>query len=120
MGIFVRCRLPSKTTWGRPIHKDKALAVGKKINKVFQRGYILEGSTIDFFDVEKGDDIRVVYNGTSWGLNDALFAPGFYLPKAAPAINGGWAETLMDGLDQTRNIGNGCDTSIIPTRAKTI
>jgi hypothetical protein len=34
--------------------------MGKQINKVFQQGYLLEGevtSTIDFFDVEKGDAI---------------------------------------------------------------
>jgi hypothetical protein len=60
---------------------------------VVHRGYVLEGtvdSMIDFFDVEKGDDIRVVYNSTSCGLNDALFAPGFFLPKAGSA-----SRTLM-------------------------
>jgi hypothetical protein len=36
---------------------------------------------MDFFDVEKGeDDIRVVFNGTSSGLNDVLSAPWFFLP----------------------------------------
>jgi hypothetical protein len=36
---------------------------------------------LDFFDVEKGeDDIRVVFNGTSSGLNDVLSAPWFFLP----------------------------------------
>ena len=34
----------------------------------------------------KGDlDIRVVYNGTASGLNEALWAPGFYLPNANAA-----------------------------------
>ena len=36
--------------------------------------------------MEKGaNDIRVVYNGTSCGLNDALFAPSFWLPNATAA-----------------------------------
>jgi hypothetical protein len=88
MEIFVRGRLPSKLSSGRGTRQEKVPAVGKKINKVFERGYILPGkveSTIDFFDVEKGSDIRVVYNGTSCGLNDALFAPGFWLPNAKTA-----------------------------------
>ena len=88
MEIFIRGQLPSKLVGGRGTRKDKIPAVGKKINKVFERGYILEGhvdSTIDYFDVAKGEDIRVVYNGTSCGLNDALFAPSFWLPTAATA-----------------------------------
>jgi hypothetical protein len=39
---------------------------------------------MDFFDVEKGeDDIRVVFNGTSSGLNDVLSAPWFFLPTTS-------------------------------------
>ena len=89
MEIFVRGKLPKTIGAGRGTRQDKRSAVGKKLNKVFERGYILPGlvkSTIDFFDVEKGSsDIRVVYNGTSCGLNDALFAPSFWLPNAATA-----------------------------------
>ena len=56
-----------------------------KILKVRQRGYIaaLLGilSLTSFFSVLKGkDDIRMVYNGTSCGLNKVLFAPWFALP----------------------------------------
>jgi hypothetical protein len=52
--------LPTKTSEGRATNKDKIPAVGAKLNKVYKRGYILEGlveSTIDFFDFEKGDFI---------------------------------------------------------------
>lgn len=56
----------------------------KKINKVRERGYMKPGyvkSLISFFSVPKGeDDIRVVYNGTSSGLNDACWVPRFVLP----------------------------------------
>jgi hypothetical protein len=88
MEIFVRDKLPSNCRAGRATRKDKVPAVGKKLNKVYERGYVCEGpveSVIDYFDVEKGDDIRVVYNGTSCGLNEALFAPSFWLPNAATA-----------------------------------
>lgn len=81
MEIFVRGMLPSKLSHGQGTRKDKVPpAVGKKLNKGYKRGYILVGpveSTIEYFDVEKGSDIRVVYNGTSCGLNDALFARAF-------------------------------------------
>ena len=67
MEIFVRCKLPKKIASGGGTRQDnKLIAVGKKINKVFERGYILAGivgSTIDVFDVEKGaNGIKVVYN----------------------------------------------------------
>jgi hypothetical protein len=39
----------------------------------------------DFFDMPKGDDIQMVYNGTSSGLNDTGFAPSFYLPPMETA-----------------------------------
>jgi hypothetical protein len=32
------------------------------------------------FDVPKGDDIRMVYDGSKSGLNKALWAPWFSLP----------------------------------------
>jgi hypothetical protein len=73
----------------RPPHPDKLALLGQKVDKVRLRKYILPGpvaNLTDFFDVPKGDDdIRVVYNGTSSGLNEALFAPGCYLPNADAA-----------------------------------
>ena len=56
----------------------------KKLTKVRQRGYISHTpgikSLTSFFSVPKGeDDIRMVYDGTKSGLNDALFAPWFGL-----------------------------------------
>ena len=56
----------------------------KKLTKVRHRGYIVKTADIksltSFFSVPKGDsDIRMVYDGTKSGLNDALFAPWFGL-----------------------------------------
>ena len=73
----------------RPIPPEKASQLGPQVDKVRLRNYISPGEVLnltDFFDVPKGDkDIRIVYNGTSSGLNEALWAPGFYLPNADAA-----------------------------------
>ena len=54
-----------------------------KVVKVRQLGYIKAGavkSGTSFFSVDKGaTDIRMVYNVTSCGLNDILYAPHFGL-----------------------------------------
>ena len=54
--------------------------VKEKIQKVCFRGYIVVGivlSLTGFFQVPKGeDDIRMVYDATACGLNNALCAPG--------------------------------------------
>jgi hypothetical protein len=56
----------------------------KKVNKVRERNYIEAGevrSLTHMFAVPKGEsDIRMVYNGTSSGLNAVIFAPHFGLP----------------------------------------
>ena len=56
----------------------------EKVSKVRQRRYIDAGpvrSLTHMFCVPKGlDDIRMVYNGTSCGLNDSLWSPHFGLP----------------------------------------
>ena len=63
------------------LNKDKVMA---KLADIRKKGYVEAGqveSLISFFDVEKGkDDIRMVYDGTKSGLNDALWAPWFPLP----------------------------------------
>ena len=48
------------------------------------KGYIDEGrvtNLINYFHVPKGDsDIRLVYDATKCGLNDALWCPSFWMP----------------------------------------
>ena len=55
-----------------------------KIVQVRKRGYVSPGHVVSlthYFCVDKGeDDIRMVYNGTSCGLNSVLWAPHFGLP----------------------------------------
>ena len=61
--------------------------VKAKLEKVLDRGYVVlrdieEVESLMFmFHVPKGDlDVRMVYDGTKSGLNDALYAPWFALP----------------------------------------
>jgi hypothetical protein len=55
-----------------------------KIQKITARNYISDGlvlSLINCFAVPKGEeDIRLVYDGTKSGLNEAVFSPNFFLP----------------------------------------
>ena len=64
-----------------PTMKERLI---KKLRKVRDRGYVgkwLVLSLTAYFAVAKGlDDIRVVYDGTKSGLNDAVWIPGFWLP----------------------------------------
>jgi hypothetical protein len=67
-------------------HKDPAKhkLMREKVVQVRKRGYILPGKVVGgthYFCVDKrADDIRMVYNGTSCGLNEVLWAPRFRLP----------------------------------------
>ena len=66
-----------------PLHREKLI---KKVSKVVAptRGYVTKGlvkSLTGFFAVPKGvDDIRVVYDATKCGLNNALWSANFWLP----------------------------------------
>jgi len=60
-----------------------------KLLKSLDRGYLIPTSKksvknlIDFFSVPKADDIRLVLNGSSCGLNEAVWAPNFWLPTSS-------------------------------------
>jgi hypothetical protein len=70
-----------------------------KFKAILDRGYVMSNqnsselselesfieSYIDYFGVPKADDIRVVYNGASCGLNEKVWAPNFFLPTAKSA-----------------------------------
>lgn len=87
----------------QPPYSDKGvrLMVRKKLEKVVTKGYI-ELCDIEeveammyMFHVPKGaDDIRMVYDGSKSGLNDALWAPWFALPNvdtmARWCVAGSW------------------------------
>ena len=67
-----------------PKEKDLVEKMLEKITKVRKRGYIGPNwvrSLTNFFPVLKGDDdIRLVYDLTASGLNDALWVPNFWMP----------------------------------------
>jgi hypothetical protein len=63
---------------------EKRLLIADKLKTIIQRGYLAPGavkSLIQFFDIPKADDIRLVYNGRSCGLNKSTWAPNFWLPS---------------------------------------
>ncbi|KAL3786657.1 hypothetical protein ACHAW5_001375 [Stephanodiscus triporus] len=93
-------------------HKDPAKQelMRAKVVKVRRLGYIKAGkveSGTSFFSVDKGKtDIRMVYNGTSCGLNDVLYAPHFGLPTVRTtlrAILPGFFQCDLDVQDQFLN-----------------
>ena len=60
------------------------------MDKVLQRGYVRLGEvkslTQYFFVLKGGGGISMVYNGTSSGLNDALWATHFDIPAVISTL----------------------------------
>jgi hypothetical protein len=71
----------------------------RKVAQVRKRGYVSPRTVLSgmhYFLVPKGlDDIRMVYNGTSYGLNKVLWAPRFGLQTVKQTL---WA--LLPGYRQ--------------------
>jgi hypothetical protein len=92
MPIWIKSKLPRFQGPARPPDPAKKHLILAKLKKILDRGYVVTPDSVDFikslmdfFDVEKDSDIRLVYNGTSCGLNEALWAPNFFLPTPATA-----------------------------------
>ena len=90
MEIFVSGKLPSSHTKpARFSSPTQMRLVASKVDGMLQRRYLEEGfvrSNVNYFTVPKGEeDVRVVFDGTSSGLNEALWAPNFFLPSARAA-----------------------------------
>jgi hypothetical protein len=69
--------------------------VREKVQAVLDKGYIVKccptslRSLMFMFDVPKGDnDVRMVYDGSKSGLNEALWAPWFALPTVDAMTRG--------------------------------
>jgi hypothetical protein len=101
--IFVQSPLPQ----GRRIKSTKRVdtvtraLVSEKIVGMLHRSYLETGfvsNALHFFAVPKGDsDVRVVFDGTSSGLNETLWCPNFYLPTArAAALNISYTSWMSD------------------------
>ena len=102
--VFVSGELPgywSSQRW--PKDPEEASQLREKVKKAIRRAYITKGfvqSLIGFFAVEKGDgDIRIVYDATKSGLNEAIWAPNFGLPNAASILRMVGAESYFGDLD---------------------
>ena len=88
--VFVLKALPRHPSKQRPPPKELRKWVAEKVCDVRRKEYIAPRKTlsyIDFFAVPKTVDnngnvmeIRMVYNGTSCGLNDCVWAPNFWMP----------------------------------------
>ena len=85
--------------------KDKTVVqrITEKIQKVRLRGYIAAGlvlSLTSFFQVPKGeDDIRIVYDLTACGLNDALWAPSFWMPTIMNVLDCATSDAWFGDVD---------------------
>jgi hypothetical protein len=65
------------------------MLVADKLKTIIHWGYLVPVSVrslIQFFDVLKADDIRLVYNGRSCGLNQSTWAPNFWLHSTSTAL----------------------------------
>jgi hypothetical protein len=78
-------------------------SMGAKLMKVFSRRYFIYGmilSLTSFFAVPKGYTyIRLVYNGTSLGLNAHIWAPWFALPTICALPRALELDTFMANSD---------------------
>ena len=91
MHIFVRSALPRSRRVGKPprFDMDTRKMVAAKVSAMVSKSYLEEGfvrTALHYFAVPKGDsDIRMVFDGTSCGLNDSLWSPNFFLPTSRNA-----------------------------------
>ena len=84
MKTYVHGPLPSGRRGKRiKMKSDIRATVGEKISGMVKRCYLEEGrvsSSLDYFAIPKGDlDVRVVFDGSSCGLNKALWTQ--FLPS---------------------------------------
>jgi hypothetical protein len=92
MPIWIRSRLPRYQRASKKPDPTKKHLILAKLHKIFDRGYVVAPdmvnfirSLMNFFEEAKESDIRLVYNGTSCGLNDTLWAQHFWLPTPSTA-----------------------------------
>ena len=85
---FSRSRRPSKSA---RFDLDTRHIVAAKIQTMIQKSYLEVGhvrSHLHYFAVPKGEsDVRVVFDGTSSGLNETLWSPNFFLPPTARNVS---------------------------------
>ena len=92
MRIYVQGPLPARRKRMKTLRlsPDVKAQIATKIDGMRKRFYLESvghvSNCLDYFAVPKGDsDIRVVFDGSACGLNEALWAPNFFLPSASGA-----------------------------------
>ena len=87
---YTRGELPRHRHPAQTQKREKFTLYLPKLLKILDRRYVVTSELIksfaDYFDVKKDDDIRMVYIGTSCGLNWALWAPKVWLPTSKSAL----------------------------------
>jgi len=87
--VQISASLPNSFKKSRPPKSEVYKKILSKLSKSLSRGYLVPASfskihnLIDFFAVPKAEDIRLVQNGSSCGLNKAIWASNFWLPNAS-------------------------------------
>ena len=102
--VFVHKDLPKYTKRQKwPSDEAAKAKLLKKLLNVRQHGYVTKGHAISltgFFAVKKGlSDIRVVYDATKCGLNEAVWAPNFYLPTIDASLHCMDPSTICGDID---------------------
>ena len=102
--IFVKGRLPCYTRKQRmPPDPSDFAKVAAKIKVVRDKQYICKGSVkslTSFFAVPKGDsDIRLVYDLSACGLNEALWAPSFWMPSVDNVLDVATHKSWFSDID---------------------
>ena len=75
----------------------------EKLKKVVEQGYMEPGfvkNLTGYFPVPKGDqDIRMVYDATKSGLNEAVWAPNFFVPSIDTVLQSMCNSTWSGDID---------------------
>ena len=86
-----------------PSDQDQRSKLKHKVGVPWRRRYITRGyvkSLTGFFAVPKGEnDIRIVYDASACGLNDALWCPNFFLPSIDSVLRNAGSETWFGDID---------------------
>jgi hypothetical protein len=86
-----------------PKDPDTASKVAAKLHIPIAKRYISGGlvkSLTSYFNVPKGtDDIRMVYNLTACGLNEAIWAPSFWMPNVGHILDCATATSWFGDVD---------------------
>jgi hypothetical protein len=104
--VFIISNMLPRYRSHQPAPKDaeKAEMVRSKLAKVRERSYIEPGvvfSLTGYFDVPKagGADIRMVYDASKCGLNDAVWAPNYFNASPESLFNRLESGTWMGDID---------------------